>query len=121
VEPRSGRPTPTGRLLSRLGVHPRWGVAALRGVALGAPELAAVTAAMLGSERDVLRGGGPGRGTAARSADVALRLNALVSDGVAGWGRARVAVWLQAGGRKCAPLVEACGGVGGSVGLVGAA
>lgn len=72
-----GRPTPHGRLLARLGVHPRWGHAVLRGASQSCAELAAVVATMLGSERDVLRGGGGGP----RSADIMLRLEALARDG----------------------------------------
>ncbi|GFR51286.1 hypothetical protein Agub_g13646, partial [Astrephomene gubernaculifera] len=44
VDPVSGRPTGHGRLLARLGVHPRWGHAVLRGARLGCVELAAVVA-----------------------------------------------------------------------------
>ncbi|PNH08651.1 ATP-dependent RNA helicase hrpB [Tetrabaena socialis] len=52
--------------------------AVLRGSALGCVEVAAVVATMLGSERDVLRGGGGGAGAA--SADIMLRLTALSRD-----------------------------------------
>ena len=56
----------------RFGVHPRFAHMVLRGEALGAPELAAVLAAVL-SERDVLRGSTDG----ARTADLAVRLRYL--------------------------------------------
>ncbi|KAG2489315.1 hypothetical protein HYH03_012147 [Edaphochlamys debaryana] len=75
LEPSSLRPTPHGRLLARLGTHPRWGQAVLRGAALGCVELAAVVANMLGGERDLLRGQAGGR-----SADLMLRLEALARD-----------------------------------------
>ncbi|GLI61368.1 hypothetical protein VaNZ11_003732 [Volvox africanus] len=81
VDPVSGRPTGHGRVLARLGVHPRWGHAVLRGAELGCAELAAVVATMLGSERDVLRRAGGEGGT--RSADVMLRLEALAADDAA--------------------------------------
>ncbi|GAX73820.1 hypothetical protein CEUSTIGMA_g1271.t1 [Chlamydomonas eustigma] len=66
--------TEQGRSMARFGVDPRYAHMALKGADIGASELAAVLAALL-SERDLLRG----TGSAARSADVMLRLQYLQS------------------------------------------
>lgn len=87
MDPATGRPTGHGRVLSRFGIHPRWGHATMRGAQLGCAELAAVVASMLGSERDVLRRSvGAGAGTE-RSADIEIRLQVLAREGVYVGGR----------------------------------
>ncbi|MHB8881405.1 MAG: ATP-dependent helicase HrpB [Thermodesulfovibrionales bacterium] len=50
----SGRPTPAGRAMARLPLHPRLGHLLLRAAELGSPELGADLAALL-SERDLVR------------------------------------------------------------------
>lgn len=74
---RSGRLTAEGRAVLQLGLEPRAGAVVLAGNRLGgdAPELAAALAALL-EEGDVLTGGA-GR----RSADLGLRLDAVVEAG----------------------------------------
>ncbi|TAN41146.1 MAG: ATP-dependent helicase HrpB [Nitrospirae bacterium] len=50
----SGRPTPAGRAMARLPLHPRLGHLLLRAAELGSPELGADLSALL-SERDLIR------------------------------------------------------------------
>lgn len=79
LEP-SGRLTADGRAVLQVGLEPRPGAVVLAGNRLGgeAPGLAAVLAALL-EEGDVLTGG-PGR----RSADLGLRLDAVLGPGRTG-------------------------------------
>lgn len=63
--------------MATLGVHPRFAHMALRGAAMGYAPLSAVVASML-SERDLLRGSE----AAAKTADIAVRLDMLAQQGV---------------------------------------
>ena len=71
---RSGRITPHGRDMSRLGVHPRLAHMLLRAKEIGSLRLASDLAALL-SERDLLRGT-----AGARDADIRGRIEALRGD-----------------------------------------
>ena len=66
----NGRPTPHGRQMGELPLHPRLAHMLLRSIALGCTGLACHLAALLG-ERDLLRG------PAIRQTDVRLRLDVL--------------------------------------------
>jgi ATP-dependent helicase HrpB len=70
----SARVTPHGRMLAKLGLHPRLAHMLVKAREHGAPRLACDLAAIL-SERDVLRGG-PG----ARDVDLRLRVAVLRGD-----------------------------------------
>jgi ATP-dependent helicase HrpB len=70
----AARVTPHGRLLARLGLHPRLAHMLVRAQELGAPRLACDLAAIL-SERDILRAG-----VGARDADVRLRVAVMRGD-----------------------------------------
>jgi ATP-dependent helicase HrpB len=69
-----GRVTAHGRMLEKLGMHPRLGHMLVRARELGAPRLACDLAAIL-SERDILRAG-----AGARDADLRLRVAVLHGD-----------------------------------------
>jgi ATP-dependent helicase HrpB len=68
------RVTPHGRVLEKLGMHPRLGHMLIKARALGAARLACDLAAIL-SERDILRAG-----AGARDADLRVRVAALRGD-----------------------------------------
>ncbi len=70
----AGRVTPHGRMLAKLGMHPRLAHMLVKAREHGAPRLACDLAAIL-SERDILRGG-PG----ARDVDLRLRVAVLRGD-----------------------------------------
>lgn len=88
-----GAITARGRAMAALGAHPRFAALAIRGDSSGSssggldcPELACVVASLLG-ERDVLlSGSSQGASSAARSADLRTRLQAL-ADAFSGGGQ----------------------------------
>jgi ATP-dependent helicase HrpB len=86
----SGAATAHGRRMAELPMHPRLAHMVIRGGELGAGGTACDLAALL-SDRDLLRGGGPG---APPPADVELRLEALRRENLrgAGWEADRGAV-----------------------------
>ena len=71
---RAARITPHGRMLAKLGIHPRLGHMLVKAREFGAPRLACDLAAIL-SERDILRAE-----ASARDADLRLRVAALRGD-----------------------------------------
>jgi len=71
----AGRITPHGRMLEKLGMHPRLAHMLVKSRGLGAARLACDLAAIL-SERDILRAAAPG----ARDADLRLRVAVLRGD-----------------------------------------
>jgi ATP-dependent helicase HrpB len=71
-----GSPTPAGRSMVRLPLHPRLGRLSQRAAELGCPRLGADLAAML-SERDILRRESPGFMAHGEGSDIAGRLDLL--------------------------------------------